>query len=105
MKKEGESPVTYLNRGQTYLIELDAVNMDYPATMTSTFAITFHEESHRKVAKNYWKFWISQQEVPSEARAIELGNFNSNWFFYLFYHLVFLTYLFIYKSYFRPKSN
>lgn len=45
----------------------------YPAgTLTSTLSIAFHEPSHRQIAENYWKYWISQQESPKEARAIDL---------------------------------
>lgn len=36
----------------------------------------FHEESHRKTAPNYWKFWESQQMVPSTARAIDIGRLS-----------------------------
>ena len=33
----------------------------------------FHEPSHRKVALNYWKFWLGQQKNPPDARAVTLG--------------------------------
>lgn len=75
-KKHDEQPVTYLNRGQAYLIDLNAntnSQQQYPpGTMTSTISIAFHESSHRQIAENYWKYWISQQEIPKEARAIGL---------------------------------
>ncbi|KAG0191497.1 grainyhead-like [Apophysomyces sp. BC1034] len=32
----------------------------------------FHDPSHRRVALNYWKFWIGQQKDPHNARAIDL---------------------------------
>ncbi|GAA5813759.1 hypothetical protein MFLAVUS_007246 [Mucor flavus] len=76
-KKHDEQPVTYLNRGQAYLLDLSATsqqeNHQYPTnTMTSTISIAFHEPSHRQIAESYWKYWISQQEIPKEARAIDL---------------------------------
>lgn len=41
-------------------------------TLSTTISIAFHEPSHRVISKSYWKYWIAQQEIPSEARAIEL---------------------------------
>ncbi|KAG1104085.1 hypothetical protein G6F42_017137 [Rhizopus arrhizus] len=69
-KKHDEQPVTYLNRGQAYLLDLASTATD--STLTSTISIAFHEASHRQIAENYWKYWISQQENPNEARAIDL---------------------------------
>ncbi|KAG0176377.1 grainyhead-like [Apophysomyces sp. BC1021] len=66
-----ESPVTYLNRGQAYAIQL-ADKQNYDGRITSTFVIMFHDPSHRRVALNYWKFWIGQQKDPHNARAIDL---------------------------------
>ncbi|ORZ03258.1 CP2 transcription factor-domain-containing protein [Syncephalastrum racemosum] len=36
----------------------------------------FHDESHRKVAPNYWKFWLSQQKNQHSARALDIGNIS-----------------------------
>lgn len=66
------SPTTYLNRGQSYSIHLQDV-YDTDQLITSTFIIMFHEPSHRKVALNYWKFWLGQQKEPSTARVMSLG--------------------------------
>ncbi|KAI9473841.1 MAG: CP2 transcription factor-domain-containing protein [Benjaminiella poitrasii] len=43
-------------------------------TVTSTISLAFHEPSHRSIAENYWKYWISQQETRNEARAIHLDH-------------------------------
>jgi hypothetical protein len=75
MKKHDEQSVTYLNRGQAYLIDLNSVSttsVSTTGTLTSTLSIAFHEPNHRQIAENYWKYWISQQENPNEARAIDL---------------------------------
>lgn len=48
----------------------------------------FHDESHRKVAPNYWKFWLSQQKNQQTARAIDIDqgrsvgvhNIETRWF-------------------------
>ncbi|KAI8981461.1 CP2 transcription factor-domain-containing protein [Pilobolus umbonatus] len=72
LRNERCPSITYLNRGQSYLIDLDTTQYRYPGTMTSTFSLTFHESSHLAVAESYWKFWISQQKNPNKARAIDL---------------------------------
>lgn len=57
--------------GQFYNINVkDTESID--VDITSTIKITFHDESHRKVASNYWKFWMSQQK-HGQARAIDIG--------------------------------
>lgn len=61
-----------MNRGQSYAIQLTDRNK-YDGPITSTVAITFHDPSHRRVANNYWKFWLSQQKTPQAARAIDIG--------------------------------
>lgn len=71
-QKSEETSITYMNRGQSYAIQLnDRHKHDGP--ITSTVAITFHDPSHRRVANNYWKFWLSQQKTPQSARAIDIG--------------------------------
>ncbi|KAI7876732.1 hypothetical protein K492DRAFT_239601 [Lichtheimia hyalospora FSU 10163] len=70
------SPTTYLNRGQAYALHLQD-SYEHDAIITSTFIIMFHEPSHRKVALNYWKFWLSQQKNPSAARAVTLDHDQS----------------------------
>ncbi|KAI9499579.1 CP2 transcription factor-domain-containing protein [Zychaea mexicana] len=70
------SPTTYLNRGQAYAIHLQDT-YEHDINITSTFIIMFHEPSHRKVALNYWKFWLGQQKNPTEARAVTLDQDQS----------------------------
>ncbi|KAL0081979.1 CP2 transcription factor-domain-containing protein [Phycomyces blakesleeanus] len=70
-QKTEESPVTYLNRGQAYAIQLND-RQGFDGIITSTLVIMFHDPSHRKVALNYWKFWVSQQKCSDEARAIDI---------------------------------
>jgi hypothetical protein len=35
--------------------------------------VTFHEPSHRRLAARYWSFWLSQQQNPKTARALDIG--------------------------------
>ncbi|CDH51013.1 grainyhead-like protein 1 homolog isoform 2 [Lichtheimia corymbifera JMRC:FSU:9682] len=77
-QKTEDLATTYLNRGQWYVIELrDTRQQEGATTVTSTVAIMFHEPSHRRVADNYWKFWLTQQKEPHQARAIDLDDVKS----------------------------
>ncbi|KAF7726761.1 grainyhead-like [Apophysomyces ossiformis] len=70
-QRPDEPPLTYLNKGQYYNITFtDSERRD--EILTSTIVIMFHDESHRKAAPNYWKFWLSQQKSAQNARAIEI---------------------------------
>ncbi|KAI8982124.1 CP2 transcription factor-domain-containing protein [Mycotypha africana] len=70
-QKLEEPPLTYLNKGQYYTINLrDREGFD--GDIISTIAITFHDENHRISAADYWKFWLTQQKNSEEARAVEL---------------------------------
>ncbi|KAG1220024.1 hypothetical protein G6F68_021308 [Rhizopus microsporus] len=54
MQKTEESSMTYLNRGQLYVIGLnDSSGLD--EVVTSTLSIDFHNASHRSISENYWK--------------------------------------------------
>ncbi|CDS07103.1 hypothetical protein LRAMOSA09626 [Lichtheimia ramosa] len=62
--------LTYLNKSQYYCIRLyDTEGYDGP--LTSTLTLTFHEETHRRLAANYWRFWASQQKNPTMTRALD----------------------------------
>lgn len=72
MQKTEESSMTYLNRGQLYVIGLnDSSGLD--EVVTSTLSIDFHNASHRSISENYWKYWLTQQKQP-DARALDIGN-------------------------------
>ncbi|KAL7334093.1 hypothetical protein PS15p_202910 [Mucor circinelloides] len=70
-QKLEEPPLTYLNKGQYYNITLKDKDR-YDGDVISTVAITFHDESHRVSATDYWKFWLTQQKDGEDARAVEL---------------------------------
>jgi hypothetical protein len=78
-QKYGESSsLTYLNRGQAYGLHFQDLQQNSsspksPNTLiTSTISITFHDATHRLASQNYWRFWLSQQDRPGEARALDL---------------------------------
>ncbi|KAI7874274.1 CP2 transcription factor-domain-containing protein [Mucor mucedo] len=70
-QKIDEPPLTYLNKGQYYNITLkDKERFD--GDIISVVSITFHDESHRMGATDYWKFWLTQQKDSDKARAVEI---------------------------------
>ncbi|KAI8339685.1 CP2 transcription factor-domain-containing protein [Chlamydoabsidia padenii] len=74
-QKYGESSsLTYLNRGQAYGLHFQdhSTSSKTSTLITSTISITFHEAAHRLASQNYWRFWLSQQDHPNEARALDL---------------------------------
>ncbi|KAI7870301.1 CP2 transcription factor-domain-containing protein, partial [Spinellus fusiger] len=75
-QKSNEDPLTYLNRGQLYAIHLND-NHCTNRTLSSTFALMFHNSAHRKVTFNYWKFWVSQQRATKYTRVVELDTSQS----------------------------
>ncbi|KAI7869362.1 CP2 transcription factor-domain-containing protein [Spinellus fusiger] len=77
-QKLEESPLTYLNKGQYYTMTLKDTDTSHPEQVVkSTIVIMFNDESHFKVANNYWRFWLSQQKNAKTARAIDIDNGRS----------------------------
>ncbi|KAI9320030.1 CP2 transcription factor-domain-containing protein [Dichotomocladium elegans] len=76
--KTDDVTVTYLNRGQWYVIELTDQHRRLISPITSTVSIMFHNPAHRRAASNYWKFWLNQQKDACEARVIDLGKPTAN---------------------------
>ncbi|KAF9200172.1 grainyhead-like [Haplosporangium sp. Z 27] len=76
MQHQGDTPVTYLNKGQFYTVTMQDTE-GYDGEINSVIKITFHEETHRKLAARYWSFWLSQQTNPKTARALDIEKASS----------------------------
>ncbi|KAF9971622.1 grainyhead-like [Actinomortierella ambigua] len=76
MQRQDETPVTYLNKGQHYTIALHDTE-GYRGDITSVVKVMFHDPSHRKLAARYWSFWLSQQQSPKTARALDIDRSTS----------------------------
>ncbi|GJJ75998.1 transcription factor CP2 and related proteins [Entomortierella parvispora] len=77
MQRQGETPVTYLNKGQFYTVALQDLD-EYDGEIQSVIKVTFHEEAHRKLAARYWSFWLSQAPNPKAARALDIEKASSS---------------------------
>ncbi|KAF9944116.1 grainyhead-like, partial [Mortierella alpina] len=76
MQHQGDTPVTYLNKGQFYTVSLQDAE-EFDGDINSVIKVTFHEEAHRKMAARYWSFWLSQQTNPKTARALDIEKASS----------------------------
>ncbi|KAJ8660266.1 hypothetical protein O0I10_004128 [Lichtheimia ornata] len=76
-QKSEDLPLTYLNKGQMYGLSITDAE-EFEGDISTTVSIMFHDESHRKVAVDFWKFWLSQQKDPDNARAIDIDTTHSN---------------------------
>ncbi|KAG9321279.1 hypothetical protein KVV02_003948 [Mortierella alpina] len=76
MQHQGDTPVTYLNKGQFYTVSLQDTE-EFDGDINSVIKVTFHEEAHRKMAARYWSFWLSQQTNPKTARALDIEKASS----------------------------
>ena len=72
MQRQGETPVTYLNKGQFYTVALQDLE-EYDGEIRSVIEVAFHEQAYRKLAARYWSFWLSQAPNPKAARALDIG--------------------------------
>jgi hypothetical protein len=70
-RKSEDIPITYLNRGQLYAIQLNDKQAS-KEVVTSTLSIEFHTPTHRRLAETHWTFWSSQQK-NSNQQVIEVG--------------------------------
>ncbi|KAF9932075.1 grainyhead-like [Linnemannia zychae] len=76
MQHQGETPSTYLNKGQFYTLSIHDTE-EYDGDIHSVIKIAFHEDAHRKLATRYWNFWLSQQPSPKTARALDIERASS----------------------------
>ncbi|KAF9901420.1 grainyhead-like [Linnemannia zychae] len=76
MQHQGDSPSTYLNKGQFYTISIKDTQ-EYDGDIHTVVRIAFHEEAHRNLAARYWSFWLSQQANPKTARALDIERASS----------------------------
>ncbi|CAB4437088.1 unnamed protein product [Rhizophagus irregularis] len=70
-QRTDETPMTYLNKGQYYglcIQDQDKIDGEF----TTIIKIMFHDDTHRKLASTYWSFWLTQQNSPKNARAIDI---------------------------------
>jgi hypothetical protein len=81
-QRTDETPMTYLNKGQYYGLCIQDQEK-YDGEFTTVIKLMFHDDTHRKLASTYWSFWLTQQNSPKNARAIDIG------MLIIFVHMIF----------------
>ncbi|RIA96899.1 CP2 transcription factor, partial [Glomus cerebriforme] len=71
-QRTDETPMTYLNKGQYYGLCIQDQDK-FDGEFTTIIKLMFHDDTHRKLASTYWSFWLTQQNSPKNARAIDIG--------------------------------
>ncbi|KAJ2557741.1 hypothetical protein EV175_001162 [Coemansia sp. RSA 1933] len=75
-KSDSHAHLAHLNKGQTYNISI--IDRSHSCTSyISTLRIAFHDGQNRQTASRNWSFWLSQQDNPDSACAMELDTEGS----------------------------
>ncbi|KAB0399377.1 hypothetical protein E2I00_002427, partial [Balaenoptera physalus] len=76
-QKQGEGPMTYLNKGQFYAITLSETGDNkcfrHPISkVRSVVMVVFSEDKNRDEQLKYWKYWHSRQHTAKQ-RVLDIG--------------------------------
>ncbi|KAG2464968.1 COEA1 protein, partial [Polypterus senegalus] len=76
-QKQGEGPMTYLNKGQFYAITLSETGANkglrHPISkVRSVIMVVFSEDKNRDEQLKYWKYWHSRQHTAKQ-RVLDIG--------------------------------
>ncbi|MEQ2163935.1 Grainyhead-like protein 2 [Goodea atripinnis] len=70
-QKQGEGPMTYLNKGQFYAVTLSELSANkrlrHPISkVRSVIMVVFSEDKNRDEQLKYWKYWHSRQHTAKQ---------------------------------------
>ncbi|KAG8133844.1 hypothetical protein E2320_011595 [Naja naja] len=76
-QKQGEGPMTYLNKGQFYAVTLSEAGDNkcfrYPISkVRSVIMVVFSEDKNRDEQLKHWKYWHSRQHTAKQ-RVLDIG--------------------------------
>ncbi|KAG7235570.1 hypothetical protein INR49_002494 [Caranx melampygus] len=77
-QKQGEGPMTYLNKGQFYAVTLNELSANnrlrHPISkVRSVIMVVFSEDKNRDEQLKYWKYWHSRQHTAKQ-RVLDIVN-------------------------------
>ncbi|OWK04417.1 hypothetical protein Celaphus_00016400 [Cervus elaphus hippelaphus] len=79
-QKQGEGPMTYLNKGQFYAITLSETGDNkcfrHPISK-SVVMVVFSEDKNRDEQLKYWKYWHSRQHTAKQ-RVLEIADYKES---------------------------
>ncbi|TNN72327.1 Grainyhead-like protein 2 [Liparis tanakae] len=81
-QKQGEGPMTYLNKGQFYAVTLNELSANkrlrHPISkVRSVIMVVFSEDKNRDEQLKYWKYWHSRQHTAKQ-RVLDIGETSSS---------------------------
>ncbi|XP_043921596.1 grainyhead-like protein 2 homolog [Protopterus annectens] len=81
-QKQGEGPMTYLNKGQFYAITLSETGTNkclrHPISkVRSVIMVVFSEDKNRDEQLKYWKFWHSRQHTAKQ-RVLDIADYKES---------------------------
>ncbi|KAM7175034.1 grainyhead-like protein 2 homolog isoform 4-T4 [Macrochelys suwanniensis] len=81
-QKQGEGPMTYLNKGQFYAITLSETGDNkcfrHPISkVRSVVMVVFSEDKNREEQLKYWKYWHSRQHTAKQ-RVLDIADYKES---------------------------
>ncbi|XP_056153795.1 grainyhead-like transcription factor 2b [Lampris incognitus] len=81
-QKQGEGPMTYLNKGQFYAITLNELGANkrlrHPISkVRSVIMVVFSEDKNRDEQLKYWKYWHSRQHTAKQ-RVLDIADYKES---------------------------
>ncbi|ETE73900.1 Grainyhead-like protein 2-like protein, partial [Ophiophagus hannah] len=81
-QKQGEGPMTYLNKGQFYAVTLteagDNKCFRYPISkVRSVIMVVFSEDKNRDEQLKHWKYWHSRQHTAKQ-RVLDIADYKES---------------------------
>ncbi|XP_015687354.1 grainyhead-like protein 2 homolog [Protobothrops mucrosquamatus] len=81
-QKQGEGPMTYLNKGQFYAITLSEAGDNkcfrYPISkVRSVIMVVFSEDKNRDEQLKHWKYWHSRQHTAKQ-RVLDIADYKES---------------------------
>ncbi|KAL4617012.1 hypothetical protein GN956_G21794 [Arapaima gigas] len=81
-QKQGEAPMTYLNKGQFYAITLSETGANkclrHPISkVRSVIMVVFSEDKNRDEQLKYWKYWHSRQHTAKQ-RVLDIADYKES---------------------------
>uniref|UniRef100_A0A672HQQ2 Grh/CP2 DB domain-containing protein n=1 Tax=Salarias fasciatus TaxID=181472 RepID=A0A672HQQ2_SALFA len=81
-QKQGEGPMTYLNKGQFYAVTLNELSTNkrlrHPISkVRSVVMVVFSEDKNRDEQLKYWKYWHSRQHTAKQ-RVLDIADYKES---------------------------
>ncbi|KAM6899665.1 grainyhead-like transcription factor 2b [Xenentodon cancila] len=81
-QKQGEGPMTYLNKGQFYAVTLNELSANkrlrHPISkVRSVVMVVFSEDKNRDEQLKYWKYWHSRQHTAKQ-RVLDIADYKES---------------------------